>query len=166
MCLHCEGFSEEEIERSQDLTIRIHGWLLQSVSDEEGVGWSYTVGLTESYGHPELICLDIALDDQVQVIRWLADQVVATGRIDADAPQRGCIELLPVHRDHLATDLIATWLNRYDRVPEGDEFLQIVFNSCHFCEGHDHYLRLLDRPDVYTRGGYSAQLPNDEFDHE
>ncbi|MDG2111124.1 MAG: hypothetical protein P8N02_00740 [Actinomycetota bacterium] len=41
-----------------------------------------------------------------------------------------------------------------------------MFDPCHFCSGHDEGVRLLDNPEVVTRGGAPAILPNDEFPDE
>jgi hypothetical protein len=61
-----------------DLTIRTYGWQLTQVTDTNP--WSYTIGLTESYGHPELMIVGLELDLQNTVIRKIVDPIVETGQ--------------------------------------------------------------------------------------
>ena len=80
MCLQCDGYSFEQSMLSLDLTIRTYGWQLNQVTDANP--WSYTIGLTESYGHPELMSLRARLDVQNTVIRKIVDPIVETGSVD------------------------------------------------------------------------------------
>lgn len=82
MCLQCDGYSYEEVMQALDLQIRVQGWVLQHVHDDHtGASWSYTIGLVEQYGHPELTMLDVKLDQQNRVIRRLVDDIVTRGSV-------------------------------------------------------------------------------------
>ena len=80
MCLECDGFSHEQVMRGLDLKIRTYGWALTQV-DEGPSAFSYTIGLVESYGHPELIALDFDAKHHHPLISWLVDDIVEHGRI-------------------------------------------------------------------------------------
>ena len=45
---------------SLDLTIRTYGWQLHQITDDNP--WSYTIGLLESYDHPELMVTGLELE--------------------------------------------------------------------------------------------------------
>jgi len=151
MCKRCDGYSWEEIERAEDLQIMVNGYLIIQVVDSPDNVWSYTIGLSESFDHPELICFDLDADIQHQMIRHLAEQVRHSGKIDEPTIGLGTVELIPVHRSHLATDLVASWTNRYERIAEHGEFLQVVPDQLQFCPGHGPQIRLFDRKDVRQR---------------
>ena len=145
MCMRCEGYSAEEIERATDLTIITNGYLLLRVTDEYNP-WSYTVGLRESYDHPELVCVDTSIVRQDQMIRLLADEVADRGRIDDDVLRDADIELLVVDEVHLRDDLVVVWEERYDRSAQTGDFLQIRLGPSWYCEHHADAARRLDDP--------------------
>jgi hypothetical protein len=107
-----------------DLTIRTYGWQLTQVTDTNP--WSYTIGLTESYGHPELMVAGLELDTQSMVIRKIVDSIASTGSVDHAFLEREGVTLVEVHPNHLADHWFGTWSNFYERVPEPGSFLQIV----------------------------------------
>ncbi len=145
MCMRCDGCSDEEIERATDLTIITNGYLLLRVTDEYNP-WSYTVGLRESYGHPEFVCVDTSTARQQQLIRLLADEVADQGRIDDDVLRGADIELLVVDEVHLRDDLVVVWEERYDRSAQTGDFLQIRLGASWYCEHHADGARRLDDP--------------------
>lgn len=53
MCLQCDGYSHELAMRAFDLQIKIHGRVVVQVGDID-LAFSYTVGLVDNFGHPEL----------------------------------------------------------------------------------------------------------------
>jgi hypothetical protein len=56
MCMHCDGWTDEEIRAKRLRDIETHGWSITYVeADEEEVAFAYTVGLTRYHGHPELL---------------------------------------------------------------------------------------------------------------
>lgn len=81
MCLQCDGYSYEQAMLHLDLTIRVHGWSL--VDATESLPWSYTIGLTESYGHPELMMIGVELEAQSAAIRRIVEPIARTGSVDA-----------------------------------------------------------------------------------
>ena len=112
MCDMCDGQSlDAHLDDVRD-RIRRGGWALQGVEPgAEGHGWTYTVGLLASYDHPELVVVDddlrrggSLLDAMARAIRDGA--VIEPGdRIDLDGARA---EVVDVHPDHLAGDLLVT----------------------------------------------------------
>ena len=145
MCMRCERYSIEEIERATDLTIITNGYLLLRVTDVYNP-WSYTVGLRESYDHPEFVCVDIDTDCQQRLIKLLADQVATCGPIHDDMLRAADIELLVVDEAHLRDDLVVVWEKRYGRSAQTGDFLQIRLGPSWYCEHHANAARRLDDP--------------------
>ncbi len=54
----------EQAKQEREYLIKKHGWMVMKVSDPEGVmpKFSYTIGLWESYHHPEIIVLGLNSD--------------------------------------------------------------------------------------------------------
>jgi hypothetical protein len=129
---------------SLDLTIRTYGWQLQQVTDTNP--WSYTIGLTESYGHPELMIIGLELDVQNTVIRKIVDPIVQSGSVDHEFLERQGVTLVDVHPDHLAGDWFGTWSNFYECTPTPGSFLQIVPPPDWFCECHQHSIPHFELP--------------------
>ena len=103
-----------------DLTIRVHGWSLVDVT--ESLPWSYTIGLTESYGHPELMMIGVELETQSAAIRRIVEPIARTGSVDAADLIDAGIELVEVHGNHLRGDWFGTWANRYGHPPSAPRF--------------------------------------------
>jgi hypothetical protein len=149
MCFMCNGHSVDELERVNDLAIAVHGWMLCQVAADVRPGWAYTVGLRESFGHPELLCMDLGSDPDVQrfVVDRLANMVADTGSVDRVELAWAGLTLVPVHPSHFTHGLAAFWSGRYGRLPGEDEFLQIVPDASWLDDGEEVGLRLrLDEP--------------------
>jgi len=154
MCLQCDGYSYEQAMLELDLRIRVHGWALVQV--EGGVtSWSYTIGLTENYAHPELAMTTVRLELQSAVIHRLVDDIVETGHLDLDLVAERELELVEVHPTRFVEDWFGTWSNRYERPPAPGGFLQIVPPASWFCECHASATPRLDRPG-HAPGGNRA----------
>ncbi len=146
MCLRCDGYSEEEVDRAHELAIRVHGWTGIQVSDDGDSGWTYTLGLNDRLGHPDLIMIDVELEVQGQIVDWLASMVAETGSLDVAVVEANGIELVPVHPDQLCGGLVAQWSHTYGRYPAGGEFLQVLPPRGSLCACHSHQVRRLDGP--------------------
>jgi hypothetical protein len=149
MCFICDGHSVDELDRSNDIAIAVHGWMLCQVAADVRPGWAYTVGLQESFDHPELLCIDLGSDPEVQrfVVDRLAGMVAATGSIDREELTWAGLQLVPVHPSHFTHGLAALWSKRYERLPSEGEFLQIVPDVSWLDDGEEVAPRLrLDEP--------------------
>lgn len=151
MCMRCEGYSEEEIDRSIDLVIRVHGYLIQQVTDEYHP-WTYTVGIQENHGQAELLCVDIDLAAQARLVKTLADDVARCGRVREVLLRALDVELVEVDEAHLRDDLVVVWEDRYDRSAQRGDFLQIVPGPSWFCDHHAQEVRRLDDPATHPSG--------------
>ena len=141
--------------RGVDLAIRTHGWFLQMVTD--AVPFSYTVGLTESFGHPELMMIGMELDRQSSVIRRIVEPIEQTGHVDtADVAAAG-ITLVDVHDNHLDGDWFGTWVRRYGHLPPAGAYLQVVPPAEWFCSCHQHSTPRFDRPGPIRVGNRAAR---------
>jgi hypothetical protein len=130
---------------SLDLTIRTYGWQLTQITGPNP--WSYTIGLLESYDHPELMVTGLELDMQNTVIRKIVDSIKQTGHVDNAFLQSEGVTLVDVHPNHLAGDWFGTWSNFYQRIPTPGSFLQIVPPSDWFCDCHAHAMPHFELPD-------------------
>ena len=135
---------------SIDLTIRTYGWQLLQITDTNP--WSYTIGLLESYDHPELMITGLEFDVQNRVIRKIVDSIETTGSVDLAFLEREGVTLVDVHPRHLAGDWFGTWSNFYERLPPPGSFLQIVPPSDWFCECHQHSMPHFELPDPIRFG--------------
>ncbi len=140
---------------SLDLTIRTFGWQLTQITDTNP--WSYTIGLLESYDHPELMIVGLELDLQATVIRKIVDTIERTGTVDHTFLQREGITRVEVHPNHLAGDWFGTWSNFYQRVPTPGSFLQIVPPSDWCCDCCRHSVPHFELPDPIRFGSRAAR---------
>jgi hypothetical protein len=140
---------------SLDLTIRAFGWQLVQITDTNP--WSYTVGLLESYDHPELMVTGLGLDVQNRVIRKIVDSIKTTGTVDDTLHEREGIALVEVHPNHLAGDWFGTWSNFYHRLPPPGSFLQIVPPSDWFCDCHQHSMPHFELPETIHFGNRASR---------
>lgn len=127
-----------------DLRIRVHGWALVQVQDDD-TAWSYTIGLTESYGHPELTIVDADLGYGARLITQLVEGIKAGGALSATTLRRFDVHCVEVHQSHLRGDLFGMWSNRYGRYMQRGEMLQVVLPKEAYCDCHRHQVRRLDR---------------------
>lgn len=153
MCQLCNGASLDNVLVNQDLLIRTSGYAMTQVSDHRGGGWTYTIGLLERFGHPDLLTLDVDLALQAGLVNALAASVVEHGVLPGRAELRSDgLSTVLVHPNHLAEGRVAMWTKRHQRVPQTGEFLQVVLSSRHFCACHAPLRQMLDKPLVRTVG--------------
>jgi hypothetical protein len=161
MCLQCDGYSFEEAMQALDLQIRVHGWALVQVrDDDDGTVWSYTIGLVENFGHPELTMIDVEPEHQAHVIRSLADGIAASGQLPPTFVVAERVRLVDVHPDHVRSDLFATWANRYGSHPKPGLMMQVLLPDDAFCECHVGAGRKLDQPGPLPPNPFTQRRPN------
>ena len=140
---------------SLDLTIRTYGWQLNQITDT--MPWSYTIGLTESYDHPELMMYGVELETQNIVIRKIVDSIEETGNVDHAFLECEGVTLVEVHPNHLAGDWFGTWSNHYGHEPPDGTFLQIVPPSRWFCSCHQHSIPHFEQPGPIRMGNRASR---------
>jgi hypothetical protein len=58
-----------------------HGWhVINVVSDDEGPAFSYSIGLYENFGHPEVIVFGLSIDVMHLMINGIGDRIKEGGR--------------------------------------------------------------------------------------
>lgn len=146
MCQRCDGFSEEEVERGYDLTIKVDGYVRIQVESVGQPAWAYTMGLNEQFGHPDLICVEVSADLQRQLSFTVGQMIVDDGHPDPEALAEMDVELVPADPVHLSGNRIALWANCYDRLPLVGEFLQVLPGPSGFCSCHTPLLQRMNEP--------------------
>lgn len=144
MCMRCEGYSWEEIERHTDLVIRVHGFMVVHV--EAPSPWTYTVGAFESWDQPELLVVDIEAPIQKALVHAVAEDYVDFGEIRADTLDLLDVELVTVDESHFAEGLVAGWESRYSMSASTSDFVQLLPGPSWVCEGCAPCRRRLDEP--------------------
>ena len=64
------------IRRQIEANIQKFGWAVQGVlPDDDTPSYSYSIGLTENFGHPEILMMGFSTDLMMQIINIVGDQV-------------------------------------------------------------------------------------------
>lgn len=73
----CDGYSEEEIHTRYDGLIAEHGWMVQHIGGgpADGTPWSYTIGLSHGFDHPELVVVGLRPQPAVVLLNDLGRRV-------------------------------------------------------------------------------------------
>lgn len=159
MCMRCNGYSQEDLDRQQDLAIRVNGYSYIHVydpGDPKGIDgtWTYTLGILEGFGQPDFIVLGIDTDKQVALIKALAESIVVGAFSKAILAELD-VSLATVHEDHFPDGLVGEWEDRYGPAQRGD-FVQIVPGDswyCRCCPG----VEMMDDPTPLSGAGYRGR---------
>jgi len=119
MCCMCDGWTLDEAQADLNDRKQRFGWTLQGV--EGARPWTYSIGLTERFGHPELVMAGVPIDAAGAMINALGHRIAAgEDLIDGDHLWEGEIELEVggVHPVHIADGLVGQWEEHYWRHPE------------------------------------------------
>ncbi|MEQ8839834.1 MAG: DUF4262 domain-containing protein [Acidimicrobiales bacterium] len=143
MCMRCDGYSWEEIERHTDLVIRVHGFT--TVHVEGPSPWTYTIGAYESWDQPELLVVDIEASIQKALVHAIAEDYADFGEVGHDTLDLLDVELAPVDESHFDDGLVAAWEGRYSLSAAAGDFVQVVPGRSWFGGGAGR-VRRLDRP--------------------
>ena len=72
----CDGASPEEARRRLATLVRRHGWAIQGVeAGPRSAPWAYTIGLSEMFGHPELVIAGVEGEVAAAGLNELAERV-------------------------------------------------------------------------------------------
>lgn len=80
--------AERDIKRKIDK----HGWTLLVVSGQPGPNWVYTIGLVESFKHPEIVIVGLGEEPASILLNVVAEQVRDGRRFSPDARTDGVCE--------------------------------------------------------------------------
>lgn len=138
---HALPHPEDEVDRQLLHDVETHGWHIIHVGvpvgeDSTGPGWSYSVGLFRTFGHPEFIIMGIHPSVAQTIINDLGIRVkdgqrFRTGMCDPDVLEKYEVSLIAMRMDQYRAHLgYALWFYG------GREFpvLQVVWpdRSGHF----------------------------------
>lgn len=142
MCMRCDGYSWDEIDRHTDLLIRVHGFMMIHV--ETASPWTYTVGAFESWDQPELLMVDMDAEVQKTLVQAVADNYVVFGELREDTLAMLDVEIVVVDESHLRDGLVAQWEDRYSISAFTGDFVQIVPGASWARGGRGAPIRRLD----------------------
>ncbi len=119
MCLICDGFSEDEIHFRTFGHIEKYGCSIVAVeADTPSRSWAYSIGLSASFGHPELAV--VGLRDRIagRLIRAATDLIRDGRRLCVGesivAPSRLRYRVGEVHPDHYnEMNTFASWMQYF-----------------------------------------------------
>jgi hypothetical protein len=115
----CDGWTLDEAQADLNDRKQRFGWALQGV--EGARPWAYSIGLTERFGHPELVMVGVPLDAAGAMVNRIGRRI-AEGEdfLAGDRLFEGEIELEVggVHSVHVASGLVRQWEEHYWRHPE------------------------------------------------
>jgi hypothetical protein len=134
MCVICDGLSRDEAMFDFEALIARYGWALQIVEPGPGLGWVYTVGLTD-FDHPELVMVGGA-GDAGAVLNGLGERVRQGERFSVGDSTEVCgagVVLGEVHPAQIEQSLVDTWFAHYEvpgrPIPEM-RVLQVSSTEC------------------------------------
>jgi hypothetical protein len=113
MCMMCDGASPDEVIDRYGELIDEHGWVAVGVGGTaRAPGWIYTIGLTETYNHPELVVVTCSVDAAHRRLRGVIDGIAEGRYIEAGRQVIegvGPAECRAVATNQLEAGLIAYW---------------------------------------------------------
>ena len=126
MCAICDGMSWEELERRMETAFSVFGWVWTGVEPEgSNPGWVYTVGLSESFGHPDILIRDGMFEAQCRALRYLATAIAeAVTDVEGLVAAAG-LRMSTIHAAELCSDTLVDWEHRYGRRPERHELVEV-----------------------------------------
>lgn len=125
MCDICDNkYSFEQAMRGLELRILTYGHAVQGVEPgPDNVTWSYSVGVTESYGLPEFVVTEVDYPESAHLINRVVEQLREGATLE-DLEERG-LSFTTVHDVHLDGELVNVWCEFYGHPPESGTVLQI-----------------------------------------
>jgi hypothetical protein len=132
------------------------GWAVQPVeAPPPMLSWAHTIGLTATFGHPELLVVGAPVDEARIVLHALArgvceGTVLRPGHAAFVIDLAYDVGLVDIHPEHLAGGLVAAWFDYYDALerprPAPFGVLQVVIPDADHCHVHQLSQPLLDDP--------------------
>lgn len=158
MCAICDGMSREEMHAQTHQRIGRYGYTMLSIHGPHP--WTYTIGLSEKYEHPELIVTGLDDVSAYGLIEAVADRILAGERcvpsyerLIGDHPVRFG-DVHPSQWSHGRFDGWKAYYGWLGHKPSTQEAVQIVWSNDEwryppdpgFCIAHDDCQPLLSAP--------------------
>lgn len=147
----CEGMTEDELDSSIDTKVALHGFTLIQVAADPS--WTYSVGLADEPGVPDLVCIGIEQSTQWELVDILATAMAGGEEVSDSMLAALDLRLVDVHPYHLGGDQFAVWARRRGRTPKRGEMQQLVLGPSWFCQCHANREPRLDRAVPLGRSG-------------
>src|SRR5947209_6271559 len=117
MCLICDGFTHEEAHSGEFVRIAMYGFTMIAVGGSPT--WTYTIGLLQSFGHPELVMTGLSPGDSADLITAVVELIREGAVFDAASPPLtvcSCTEVAfgDVHEEQWLQGRFDGWLGYYD----------------------------------------------------
>lgn len=152
MCEICNGATWGEVLLRKHLEIEGRGWSLTAIAGASGgTCWTYTVGLTTSFEHPELVVTGVRYDLAARLLDLLCGLVAEGDWFDDDTEidvGGGLLRFVEVHPAQLEPTF-ANWVRYYGalRKPMPPlKGLQVIVPDDWFCGEHPHPQPVLNVP--------------------
>ena len=114
----------DQLMSDMEMRIITNGYTVQGVmADPHNVGWTYTIGLAESFDLPELVITNLDSQDAVVLLSWVIEQLRNGEPLDAFEPEQ--FTAVPVHPAHLDANLFNMWRAYYDKEPSTVKVVQL-----------------------------------------
>jgi hypothetical protein len=176
MCSICDDAKTmEQVLENIGYHINDRGWALQAVeAGPRNPSWVYTVGLMESFDHPELVVTHSEIYAAADLLNTIGDRVAAGARVDPESTldlDGYVFEFVAVHLAYIATGLCASWERYYTwtgaRRRALPEVLQVVVPLAEWCERCDRRRRCLATPGTHgfnvSRAARRARPPHERW---
>ena len=131
MCVICDGGSYDELHFTQFGNIMRYGFTVTMVEDPPT--WAYTIGLTQTSNHPELVVTGLPQCCVLSIINEVVDLIRDGERFNASAPPLdldwGRVRFEAVHPAQWDQGRFDQWIRYYDALgsmPDRD-VLQVVW---------------------------------------
>ena len=164
MCDLCDGADYDDVYSKMHKLISTHGFTVMRVGRHDSApGLAYTIGLVDSFDHPELVVAGLPLDEAAGVLSALGSCVAGGDRLDSPG-RHGLngtpIAVVPVHTRQLDSGLMNCWNGYYDWLARFDldlKALQIVMPTGGYCCEHQKEQPDLSKPAHVPFDGMTRQ---------
>lgn len=117
VCFICDGGTDEELLAEEFMRIALHGFTMTGV--DSAPPWTYTIGLEQSFRHPELVITGLSAETAAELITSVVERIRTGARFDGSSPPLplcGCTTVAfgAVHDSQWEKGRFNQWLNYYD----------------------------------------------------
>ncbi len=165
MCAICDGKSQSEFLATLKNRIEVHGFTMVSVGDDHG-SWTYTIGLTNTFDHPELVVTGLAPESAYGLLDALVDRIRTGEQFGATSHERfvhgAPVRFGEVHQGQWHQGRFDSWKRVYSSAaaPPRQGAVQVVWPNDdwiyppdpRFCMAHENSCQALLDVDPCRRG--------------
>ena len=134
MCALCDGGTHEELFTNDFIRIAIDGFVLVGV--DAPMPWMYTIGLVQSFAHPELVMTGPGFEVSAHLLSHTIERIRNGDRFTATSPPMSpcdcTVAFGPVHPAQWEYGRFANWVAYYDWLggePPARKAIQVLWRS-------------------------------------